>query len=97
MKRDSSASASWNILEEIRKVRTKATEEMLRTPPSSKIDWSSYGLENKNVSKSFLADEAEASMRSKVHSSIKSVDASRNLAKGVSTSYGPGVIYFAVL
>ncbi|KAJ4707691.1 protein KAKU4 isoform X1 [Melia azedarach] len=89
MKRDSSASASWNILEEIRKVRTKATEEMLRTPPSSKIDWSSYGLENKNVSKSFLADEAEASMRSKVHSSIKSVDASRNLAKGVSTSYGP--------
>ncbi|KAF2302794.1 hypothetical protein GH714_008459 [Hevea brasiliensis] len=35
--RNSSATGSWNILEEIRKVRSKATEEMLRTRPSSKL------------------------------------------------------------
>ncbi|XP_011031358.1 PREDICTED: uncharacterized protein LOC105130507 isoform X2 [Populus euphratica] len=31
---------SWNIQEELRKVRSRATEEMLRTRPSSKMDWS---------------------------------------------------------
>ncbi|XP_024445656.1 protein KAKU4 isoform X1 [Populus trichocarpa] len=37
---DSPVTGSWNIQEELRKVRSRATEEMLRTRPSSKIDWS---------------------------------------------------------
>lgn len=98
MKKDSPASGSWNILEEIRKVRSKATEEMLRTPPSSKIDWSSFALENKSISNSLVANEALTSLRDKVHSSAKPVAASVNVATGLSTSYGfPGVVYFTVL
>ncbi|KAL9439812.1 hypothetical protein AB3S75_018643 [Citrus x aurantiifolia] len=88
MKKDSPASGSWNILEEIRKVRSKATEEMLRTPPSSKIDWSSFALENKSISNSLMANEALTSLRDKVHSSAKPVAASVNVATGLSTSYG---------
>ncbi|KAI9192484.1 hypothetical protein LWI28_023518 [Acer negundo] len=88
MKRDSSASAKWNILEELRKVRSKATEEMLRSLPSSKIDWSSFALGHKNVSNSLVADGIEARMRDKMQSSTKSIDASSNLATGVTTSYG---------
>ncbi|KAK8654636.1 hypothetical protein V6N13_107243 [Hibiscus sabdariffa] len=45
-KKDSPTSGSWNIQEEIRKVRSKATEEMLRTLSSPKIDWSSFAEEN---------------------------------------------------
>ena len=37
---DSTVTGSWNIQEELRKVRSRATEEMLRTQPSSKIEWS---------------------------------------------------------
>ncbi|TXG62360.1 hypothetical protein EZV62_013723 [Acer yangbiense] len=88
MKRDSSASAKWNISEELRKVRSKATEEMLRSLPSSKIDWSSFALGHKNVSNSLVADDIEARMRDKMQSSTKSIDASSNLATGVTTSYG---------
>ncbi|GER39767.1 transducin/WD40 repeat-like superfamily protein [Striga asiatica] len=50
----SSISGSWNILEELRRVRSKATEDMLRTPPSkvdplfavgqNKVDSSGAGL-----------------------------------------------------
>lgn len=90
MKKDSPACGSWNISEEIRKVRSKATEEMLRTPPSSKIDWSSFALENKSIINPLVANEAETTLRDKVHNLAKPV--------GLSTSYGfPGVVYFAVL
>ncbi|KAJ6758766.1 hypothetical protein OIU74_025426 [Salix koriyanagi] len=37
---DSPVTGSWNIKEELRKVRSRATEEMLGTRPSSKTDWS---------------------------------------------------------
>lgn len=36
---DSPVTGSWNIQEELRKVGSRATEEMLRTRPSTKIDW----------------------------------------------------------
>ncbi|KAK0571459.1 hypothetical protein LWI29_016323 [Acer saccharum] len=88
MKRDSSVSAKWNISEELRKVRSKATEEMLRSLPSSKIDWSSFALGHKNVSNSVVADDIEARMRDKMQTWTKSIDASLNLATGVTTSYG---------
>ncbi|KAI3468432.1 hypothetical protein Pfo_025095 [Paulownia fortunei] len=42
-KRNSLASGSWNILEELRRVRSKATEDMLSTP-SAKINPSSFSV-----------------------------------------------------
>ncbi|XP_044472167.1 protein KAKU4-like [Mangifera indica] len=96
-KRDSPASGSWNISEELRKVRSKATEEMLRTLPSSKIDLSALTSENRSAVKSIVAEEVEATMSDKVLNSTISVDASLNLVTGVTTSYGlPGVICFPV-
>ncbi|KAL8063686.1 hypothetical protein ABFX02_01G042900 [Erythranthe guttata] len=43
-KRSSLASGSWNIQEELRRVRSKATEDMLRTP-SSKVDPALFAVE----------------------------------------------------
>ncbi|XP_039165942.1 uncharacterized protein LOC120292109 [Eucalyptus grandis] len=64
LKRDSPISGSWNISEEIRKVRSKATEELLRASSSkradpgsnlrdssmAKIDWSASGHESNRSS-----------------------------------------------
>lgn len=94
LKRDSSATGSWNILEEIRKVRSKATEEMLRTQPSSKIDWSAFASEHKSSPSSLAADKLEASVGDKMVNSAKSVHASLNLTTGVTSTYGfPGVVF----
>ncbi|KAE8657843.1 hypothetical protein F3Y22_tig00116980pilonHSYRG00052 [Hibiscus syriacus] len=48
-KRNSLATGSWNIQDEIRKVRYKATEEMLGNLPSSTIAWSSFPSEHKKL------------------------------------------------
>ncbi|XP_044464815.1 flocculation protein FLO11-like [Mangifera indica] len=88
LKIDNPASGSWNISEELRKVRSRATEEMLRTLPSSKIDLSALTSENRSVIKSIVADEVEATTRDEVLNSTKAVDASLNLVTGVNTSYG---------
>ncbi|XP_037492365.1 protein KAKU4 [Jatropha curcas] len=58
--RNSSAAGSWNILEEIRKVRSRATEEMLRTRRSSLIDWSTLASDNKTSPNSLVVDKAES-------------------------------------
>lgn len=42
LKRGSLSSGSWNILEEIRRVRSKATEELLAAAPLTKIGLSSF-------------------------------------------------------
>ncbi|XP_038711395.1 protein KAKU4-like isoform X2 [Tripterygium wilfordii] len=72
LKRDSSASGSWNILEEIRRVRSKATE--MRTPPSSKNDWSGFTSDYKTTPTALFADNLEGGMREKMHDSSKSGD-----------------------
>jgi hypothetical protein len=59
LKRESPATGSWNIQEEIRRVRTKATEEMLRTLPSSKIEWSALAIEHKTSPNSLVAEKLE--------------------------------------
>ncbi|KAK4558749.1 hypothetical protein RGQ29_008144 [Quercus rubra] len=59
LKRESPATGSWNIQEEIRRVRSKATEEMLRTLPSSKIDWSALTLGHKSSPNSLAAEKLE--------------------------------------
>ena len=89
-------SGSWNIQEEIRRVRSKATEDMLKTTPSMKIDLSSFSLEPKSIQKSLLADKTEVGRGEKVYDlnyvlARKSIDASAELAAGVSPCHGiPG-------
>ncbi|XVF35750.1 hypothetical protein REPUB_Repub18cG0173100 [Reevesia pubescens] len=79
-KRDSAASGSWNIQEEIRKVRSKATEEMLRTLSSPKIDCSSLALKHKSGPDSLVAKNLGPAEEDNPQSSKKSVDASADLA-----------------
>lgn len=85
-KRISPASGSWNIQEEIRKVRFKATEEMLKTRSSSKINWSSFALEHKNGPDSFVSNGLRPAEED-TQSSKKSVDAYVDLAAK------PGVLF----
>ena len=87
-KRDSPATGSWNIQEEIRKVRSKATEEMLKTLSSSKIDWSSFALEHKSGPDSFFANSLEPAEKDNPQISKKPVDASVDLAAK------PGAVFF---
>ncbi|KAK6932087.1 hypothetical protein RJ641_001711 [Dillenia turbinata] len=55
-KRSFSSTGSWNIQEELRRVRSKATEDMLRTLSSSKIDVSALTLKDR-TSQTSLAEE----------------------------------------
>ncbi|MBA0690628.1 hypothetical protein Goari_008290 [Gossypium aridum] len=79
-KRDSPATGSWNIQDEIRKVRSKATEEMLRTLSSTKIDWSSFPLEHKNGPDSIVSNNFGPAEKDKSQSSKRPVDAPLDLA-----------------
>ncbi|XP_007011585.2 PREDICTED: protein KAKU4 isoform X2 [Theobroma cacao] len=79
LKRGSPATGSWNIQEEIRKVRSKATEEMLRTRSSSKIDWSSFSFEHKSGLDSLVAKTLGPAEEDNPQSSKKSGDASVDL------------------
>ncbi|GFZ08244.1 hypothetical protein Acr_20g0000520 [Actinidia rufa] len=86
-------SGSWNIQEEIRRVRSNATEDMLKTTPSMKIDLSSFSLEPKSIHKSLLADKTDFGRGEKAHDlnylmARKSIDASAELAAGVSPCHG---------
>ncbi|KAL4317984.1 hypothetical protein GQ457_18G000460 [Hibiscus cannabinus] len=79
-KRDSPATGSWNIQDEIRKVRSKATEEMLRTLSSPKVDWSSFALEQKSAPDSLAAKNLGPAEENNPDSSKNSVEASEDLA-----------------
>lgn len=68
-KRDTPTTGSWNIQEEIQKVRVKATEEMLRNLPSKKLDWSSRASPI-----SLLAKNIDANVVEKVDASTRLVD-----------------------
>lgn len=61
-------------------MRSKATEEMLRTLSSPKIDWSSFALEHKSVPDSLAAKTLGPAEENNPQSSEKSVDASEDLA-----------------
>lgn len=88
LKRESPGTGSWNIQEEIRRVRSKATEEMLRTLPSSKIDRSAFSLEHKSRPNSLAAEKLDDSKGDKILTSTQPVDASLNLAIGRTISHG---------
>ncbi|KAF8036667.1 hypothetical protein BT93_C2406 [Corymbia citriodora subsp. variegata] len=91
LKRDSPISGSWNISEEIRKVRSKATEELLRASSSrrvdsgstlrvssmAKIDWSGSGHESSRSS--FLGSNLADVLGERMPGSALLVDASSDL------------------
>ncbi|XP_008393961.2 protein KAKU4 isoform X2 [Malus domestica] len=67
LKRDAPATGSWNIQEEIRRVRSKATEELLRSLPSTRIDWSASALEKRSVLGSLPGGQREDDVGDKLH------------------------------
>ncbi|XP_068338033.1 protein KAKU4-like isoform X7 [Pyrus communis] len=67
LKRDAPASGSWNIQEEIRRVRSKATEELLRSLPSTRIDWSASALEKRSVLGSLPGGQREDDVGDELH------------------------------
>ncbi|KAK8499357.1 hypothetical protein V6N12_037002 [Hibiscus sabdariffa] len=79
-KRNSLATGSWNIHDEIRRVRYKATEEMLRNLSSSKIDSHSVPLEHKKGPDSVAANNLGPAKEDKLQISKRPVDASVDLA-----------------
>ncbi|KAG5018705.1 hypothetical protein JHK87_014560 [Glycine soja] len=89
LKRDSAATGSWSIQDEIRRVRSRATEDLLRSLPSSKIDWSAFAMENKNNVNSSAIENIGASLGERVHNSTNLVDASANLARGLGSQVSP--------
>ncbi|KAK8487155.1 hypothetical protein V6N11_013686 [Hibiscus sabdariffa] len=79
-KRNSPATGLWNIQDEIRKVRYKANEEMLRNLSSSKNGWSSFPSEHKRVPDSIAANNLGSAKEDKSQGSKRPVDASVDLA-----------------
>ncbi|KAJ8763834.1 hypothetical protein K2173_003616 [Erythroxylum novogranatense] len=73
--RDSAISGSWNFLDEIRsKVRYKATEELLNSQTSSKIDWSASASDHKRSLHFLLEDKAEAGVGCNINYSKQLID-----------------------
>ncbi|XP_022976154.1 protein KAKU4-like [Cucurbita maxima] len=77
VKRESPASGSWKIQEEIRRIRLKATEELLRTP-SAKLDWSSFASDHKSNSSSARYDYPKIASGDKMQHAVRSIDKSMN-------------------
>ncbi|KAB2600762.1 hypothetical protein D8674_039218 [Pyrus ussuriensis x Pyrus communis] len=73
LKRDAPATGSWNIQEEIRRVRSKASEELLRSLPSTRIDWSTSALEKRSVLGSFPGGQREDDVGDKLHNSKNAI------------------------
>ncbi|KAM1022602.1 hypothetical protein ACFX13_044238 [Malus domestica] len=91
LKRDAPATGSWNIQEEIRRVRSKATEELLRSLPSTRIDWSTSALEKRSVLGSFPGGQREDDVGDKLHNSKNAVGSNLNLSLGITASNGSDV------
>ncbi|XP_062021588.1 protein KAKU4 [Rosa rugosa] len=91
LKRDSPATGSWNIQEEIRRVRTKATEEMLRSLPSSTIDWSAYSLENRSTLKSLPDGKQEADLGDKLKNPRTAAGLTMDPSLGITTTHSSDV------
>lgn len=90
LKRDFLATGSWNIQDEIRRVRSRATEQMLKTLPSTEIDWSAFALECKSHVNYSEIEKIQASIGEEVLNFPNSVDASSNLVKELSSA-APGI------
>ncbi|XP_050218911.1 protein KAKU4 isoform X2 [Mercurialis annua] len=58
--RNSPPTSSWSIQDEIRKVRSRATEEMLKRRPSSTIDWSGLSSDNRRSPNPLVAYKTDS-------------------------------------
>lgn len=92
LKRVSPATGLWSIQDEIRRVRSRVTEHMLMTPPSSIIDWCAFAVKHTDNVNSSAVENTEANMGEKVHNVTGSVDASSNLTGGISMQAPLGMI-----
>lgn len=81
LKRDFLSAGSWNIQEELRRVRSKATEEMLKNLPSSKVDWSAFSLEHRSGLNSLAGNKNEAVVGDKMPGYAKPRDGFLNFAE----------------
>lgn len=68
-KKNSYASGSWNIHEEIRKVRSNATEDLLRAHPSKETDYQLRSVERKEEPNSAVGDLTGTSTVEKIDNS----------------------------
>ncbi|KAM3379425.1 protein KAKU4 isoform X1 [Capsicum galapagoense] len=68
-KKNSYASGSWNIHEEIRKVRSNATEDLLRAHPSKETDYQLRSVERKAEPNSAVGDLTGTSTVEKIDDS----------------------------
>lgn len=93
--KDSPVIGSWNIVEELRKVRSKATEEMLRTRPSSKIDWSVIGSSCKGSPNSLEADKVEVGMEDKLPNSTQLVDVPLKWGNRITINGFTGMVFYS--
>ncbi|KAM0973762.1 hypothetical protein ACFX15_016466 [Malus domestica] len=91
LKRDAPATGSWNIQEEIRRVRSKATEELLRSLPSTRIDWSASALEKRSVLGSLPGGQREDDVGDKLHNCKYAIGLNLNLSLGITVSNGSDV------
>ncbi|KAB2604549.1 hypothetical protein D8674_039227 [Pyrus ussuriensis x Pyrus communis] len=91
LKRDAPATGSWNIQEEIRRVRSKASEELLRSLPSTRIDWSTSALEKRSVLGSFPGGQREDDVGDKLHNSKNAIGSNLNLSLGITAFNGSNV------
>ncbi|KAG6608200.1 Protein KAKU4, partial [Cucurbita argyrosperma subsp. sororia] len=87
IKRESPASGSWNIQEEIRRVRSKATEEMLRSRSSAKLDWSSFASDYKGNLSSARSDYPKIHSEDKTQHAVQSIDKSINWSADISVTH----------
>lgn len=69
-KKNAFASGSWNIHEELRKVRSKATEDLLRAHPSKETDYQLHLVERKAEPKSAVGDLTGTSTTEKINDSV---------------------------
>ncbi|KAL1346761.1 uncharacterized protein [Arachis hypogaea] len=91
LKRDTPATGSWSIQDELRRVRSRATEEMLRTVPSSKIDLSPFPMGNTNNVHTSAIENIKVSSGEKAHNFTNVEYPLSNLASGISGEASPGL------
>ncbi|MED6125078.1 hypothetical protein PIB30_065120 [Stylosanthes scabra] len=91
LKRDTPATGSWSIQDEIRRVRSRATEEMLRTVPSSKTDLSPFSMDYTNNVRTSATENIKASSGENAHNFTNVEYALPNLASGIGGQASPGL------
>ena len=92
LNRDFLVTGSWNIQEELRRVRSRATEEMLRTRSTSKMDWSALASGYKGCP-SVSGDGEFGGARNKLSNFTQLIDVPLKWGSAATTSGFTGVFF----